>query len=159
MGWSKAQWIQGKWLILLTESLLQVSGAGGSARSLNHEPRLNPHRQYPFQAGCSPTAPEQSTGAGSTDCPRQGKAMKQVQHPSRESSQEQKGTGAETGVETRLQHGSKVNPGGIAKDMAEGKLQGGSHPGVKLCAVGSDVGLGHRARAGVTPQCGLGGRD
>lgn len=80
----------------------------------------------PLQAGCSPIAPEQSTGAESIDCPRQGKAVKHTQHPPRKSSQEQKGTGAETGVETRLQHGSKIYPGGIAKDMVEWMLQGGT---------------------------------
>lgn len=137
MGWSKAQWIQGKWLILLTKCVTfshpSVRELEGSACSLNHEPRLTPHRQCPVQAGCSPTAPEQSTGTGSIDCPRQGKVTKQVQHPFRESNQEQKETG--TGVETRLQRGSKVCPGGNAKDVVEGKLQGGSHPGDKQCTV------------------------
>lgn len=133
MGWSKAQWIQGKQFILLIESPPQVSG---SCRVCLFPERKGTgsqgwpqHRQCPHQGGSSPTAPEQGKAAGSIDCPRWGKAMNQVQHPFRESSQEQK----ETGIETRLQCGSKVHPGGMAEDMTEGKLQGGIHPGNKLC--------------------------
>lgn len=53
----------------------------------------------------------QGAGNGAhPDHPRQGEAMKQVQGPSREPSQEWR----ETGLKTRLLHRSKVHPGGRA---------------------------------------------
>lgn len=80
MDWSKSQWIQGKWLILLTESLLWVSGSWRVCLFPEPWAKAGPTQAVPLQAGCSPIAPEQSTGAESIDCPRQGKAVKHTQH-------------------------------------------------------------------------------
>lgn len=83
--------------------------------------------------------------------------MKHVQHPSRKSSQEQKGTGAETGRRQGYSVGPEFIQEGLPKTWWKGSCKVGAIQVSGCVQYRSDVGLGHRARAGVTPQCSLGG--
>lgn len=134
MGWSKAQWIQGKWLILLTEALLWVSRSwrvclfpevwakadptqAGSA--LSKQDAVPQHLSRAQEQGLS-TVPDKA---------------KQCNIPPGNPVRSKRGQGQRQEWRQGYNVGPESIQEGLPKTMVEGRLQGGSHPGVKLCTV------------------------